>query len=331
MVLNPIRVSDLEKESFRTYMSNLISKMIDSGLSKTTIRLTIIHIKQFLDELVEPNIGTRKINYHPITSKFLKSQLALSNREKIKPSFYTEEKYFKLLEICSKEVRLVWRNHINGIKNPNHKIVFFTSLLQMIYGFRIGEILTTYLTYDLMELNHNKKSGYSYLTKIDEDGYIFDIYWKRKKGSVNVDFDVYSWIEPKDVVYKTELLKDHHKKHTYSTNIVDVIKSIYSNELKLMPTNPDTLRKWFKKHLLEGYNLTDSGIKTTHDLRDMMINFELHTQKTSFVDLSQMTRNDVSTIEEYYLHTSKELSISKSKKLKTKDRLTIIRNMMTEE
>ena len=331
VVENPISVRDLEKESFRSYMSDLITKMIDSGLSKTTIRLTIIHIKQFLDELVEPNIGRRRINYHPITSKFVKSQLAISNREKIKPNFYTEEKYFKLLEICSKEIRLVWRNHINGIKNQNYKIVFFTSLLQMIYGFRIGEILTTYLNYDLMELNHNKKSGYSYLTKTNEDGYIFDIYWKRKKGSVNVDFEVYSWVKPKGVVYKTELLKDHHKKHTYSTNIIDVIKSIYSNELKLIPTNPDTLRKWFKKHLLEGYNLTESGIKSTHDLRDMMINFELHTQKTSFVDLSQMTRNDTSTIEKYYLHTSKELSISKSKKLKTKTRLNEIRRMITEE
>lgn len=62
VVENPISVRDLEKESFRSYMSDLITKMIDSGLSKTTIRLTIIHIKQFLDELVEPNIGRRRIN-----------------------------------------------------------------------------------------------------------------------------------------------------------------------------------------------------------------------------------------------------------------------------
>ena len=115
------------------------------------------------------------------------------------------------------------------------------------------------------------------------------------------------------------------------TNIIDVVKKVYSNESKLLPTNPDTLRKWFKRYLIEDYKLTDYGIKQTHDLRDMMINFELHTQKTSFVDLSQMTRNDTSTIEEYYLHTSKELSISKSKKLKTKDRLSEIRRMMTEE
>jgi hypothetical protein len=183
----------------------------------------------------------------------------------------------------------------------------------------------------MMKNTHNKKSGYSYLTNTDDDGYILDIYWKRKRGSVNVDFDVYSWVKPIDTVHKEELIKEHHKKVTYLTNIIDVVKKVYSNETKLLPTNPDTLRKWFKRYLIEDYNLTDYGIKQTHDLRDMMINFELHTQKTSFVDLSQMTRNDTSTIEEYYLHTSKELSISKSKKLKTKDRLSEIRRMMTEE
>ena len=105
---------------------------------------------------------------------------------------------------------------------------------------------------------------------------------------------------------------------------------IYSTEKLLIPTNVDTLRRWFKRHILEGYELTDYGIKSTHDLRDMMINFQLHTQKTSFLDLSQMTRNSVKTIENYYLHTSKQLSISQSKKLKTRDILTEINKMMTE-
>ena len=331
VISNPVSLKDLEKESFKTYMSKFTSEMIEAGLSKSTIRVTIIHIKQFLDELVEPNVGKRKINYHPITSKFVKSQITVSQRDKIKPNFYTEDKYYNLLNICGKEVRTVWRNHIKGVQNPNHKVVFFTSLLQLIYGFRIGELLTTYLNYDLMKYNHNKKSGYSYLTNTDDDGYILDIYWKRKRGSVNVDFDVYSWVKPIDIVHKEELIKEHHKKVTYLTNIIDVVKKVYSNESKLLPTNPDTLRKWFKRYLIEDYKLTDYGIKQTHDLRDMMINFELHTQKTSFVDLSQMTRNDTSTIEEYYLHTSKELSISKSKKLKTKDRLSEIRKLMTEE
>ena len=327
----PISIEDVERETFKEYVSNFISYLIESGLSKSSIRVILVHLRQFLDELVEPTNGKRVINYHPITRKFIKSQFSQNVRDKELPNFYTEERYFRLLEICSKEVRSVWRSHIKGEDVPNHKIVFFTSLLQLIYGFRIGELLTTYKNIDLMNKHHTKKSGYSYLTETENDGYIVDILWKRKKGSVNIDFDVYSWVEPNEVVkYKTELVKENHKKPTYLTNIVDVIKVIYSNEKLLIPTNVDTLRRWFKKHILEGYELTEYGIKSTHDLRDMMINFQLHTQKTSFLDLSQMTRNSVKTIENYYLHTSKQLSISQSKKLKTRNILTEINKIMTE-
>lgn len=41
----------------------------------------------------------------------------------------------------------------------------------------------------------NSKEGYSYLKK-ETDGYIFEIYWKRKYGSVFVEFEVYSWVKP---------------------------------------------------------------------------------------------------------------------------------------
>lgn len=109
-----------------------------------------------------------------------------------------------------------------------------------------------------------------------------------------------------------------------------MILNLYPNEEYLFPINVDTIRKYFKNDVLTQSEIKDLGLKGTHDLRDMMINYELHTKGTSFVDLSQITRNNVSTIEKYYLHSSQELSKSKSKKLNIKNRIQEINKVMLE-
>lgn len=330
--LNPISVKDLQRESFREYANDYISWLVDIGLKPSTIRVTLVHFRQFLDELVEPRSGKKVIPYHPITSTFIKNQYSVSVRDKVHPDFYTEEKYINLLKICSKEMRDTWREYIKTGIVQKEKVIFFTSFLQLVYGFRIGELTTTYKSKTIKEDTHTTKSGFSFLEKTDENGYIFNIYWKRKWGSVNVDFDVYSWVKPPDYIpYKETYLEIHHLKPTYQTNIIDTIVFMFSDEILLIPTYVDTLRKYFRKELIKENGLEDYGIKSPHDLRDMMINYELHTKKTSFVDLSQMTRNKIQTIENYYLHTIKELSISQSRKLNTKNRLKEINSVLQGE
>jgi hypothetical protein len=328
VVKNPIGIRDVSKEGFRDYISGYVNYLLDEKLKPATIRVILVHLRQFLDELVQPTNGKQVIKYHPITRVFLKTQFSDNNRTKVQPNFYSEKKYSDLLEICSSEVRRCWREFIKtGIRPHNSEIVYFTSLLQLIYGFRIGELLSTYLSIEKYEeCETDKKSGNSYLEETSGYGYLFQIYWKRKRGSVNVDFEVYSWVEPPEgVPHKKEFQKENHQKPTYTTNIVDVMKTMFSDDKLLLPIGVDTLRSNFRKNLLEKFGMDKSGINTPHDLRDMMINYELHTKKTSFVDLSQMTRNTIQTIEKYYLHTSKELSISQSQKLNTKNRLVEVR------
>lgn len=328
----PIGLKDVQKESFKDYISDFISYLIDQNLKPPTIRVILVHLRQFLDELVEPRKGSKIIPYHPITRTFIKTQFSENVRDKVQPNFYTEEKYINLLKICSKEVRDTWREFIKTGQVKRSQVVFFTSLLQLIYGFRIGELLTTYTSYSTKDELHNSKGGYSYLDKTDKDGYIFNIYWKRKHGSVNVDFDVFSWTEPSEgFTYTETYFEEHHKKPTYQTNIIDTMMYMFSDGKLLLPIYVDTLRKYFRKELIKENGLEDYGIKSPHDLRDMMINYELHTKKTSFVDLSQMTRNKIQTIENYYLHTSKELSISQSRKLNTKNRLKEINSVLQGE
>jgi hypothetical protein len=327
---NPIDVGDVSREGFKDYFSGFINYLVDGGLKPNTIRVTIVHTRQFLDELSNPSIGKKVIPYHPITSHFIKSQYNVKKQKEEIPSFYSEEKYYQLMKFLTVRIREVWREYI---QNPELEVdkrfgVYFTSILQLFYGFRIGELLTTYQSVERYKTLHKSKGGYSYL-KRDKDGYIFEIYWKRKFGSVFVDFEVYSWRKPPSHIPHKEFFGDpKHTKPTYSTNIVDVILSLYPNENLLFPINEDTIRKYFSTDILSQPDIEVMGIKGTHDLRDMMINYELHTRGTSFVDLSQITRNNVQTIENYYLHSSKELSKSKSQKLNIKNRISELNKVM---
>ena len=327
---NPIDVGDVSREGFKDYFSGFINYLVDGGLKPNTIRVTIVHTRQFLDELSNPSIGKKVIPYHPITSHFIKSQYNVKKQKEEIPSFYSEEKYYQLMKFLTVRIREVWREYI---QNPELEVdkrfgVYFTSILQLFYGFRIGELLTTYQSVEQYKTLHKSKGGYSYL-KRDKDGYIFEIYWKRKFGSVFVDFEVYSWRKPPSHIPHKEFFGDpKHTKPTYSTNIVDVILSLYPNENLLFPINEDTIRKYFSTDILSQPDIEVMGIKGTHDLRDMMINYELHTRGTSFVDLSQITRNNVQTIENYYLHSSKELSKSKSQKLNIKNRISELNKVM---
>jgi hypothetical protein len=327
---NPIGISDVSREEFKDYFSNFINHLIDSGLKPNSIGISLVRVRQFLNELSNPSIGSKIIPYHPITSNFIKSQYSVKKQREEIPSFYTEERYFHLMTYLTVKIREVWREYI---KNPELEVdkrygVYFTSILQLFYGFRIGELLTTYQSDERYKTLHKSKGGYSFLKK-EKEGYIFEIYWKRKYGSVFVDFEVYSWTKPPSYVpYKEFYKRENHTKPTYSTNIVDVILHLYPNGDFLFPINETTIRKYFTTDILSHPDITEIGLKGTHDLRDMMINYELHTQGTSFVDLSQITRNNVQTIENYYLHSSKELSKSKSQKLNIKNRLEVLNKVM---
>ena len=319
---NPIGTKQVERDDFREYVSSYITYLIELGQAPNTTRVHIIHLKQFLDHLVEPVFGRRVINNHSITQTFLKSQFAVRREENKVPSFFTEDKYISLLKFCSINVRRVWRDYIKtGVRPHISEMVYFSSLLQLLYGFRIGELIKCYRNKEVKDASYKGKGGYTYLVS-EGNGYIIDVFWKNRFGSVYIDFEVYSWSKPStEVKHRSFLDSPIHKKETYATHIIDVLTELFPSDRLLFPIDVDTLRKFFKVAILDGAGASDMGLEGTHDLRDMMINYELHIKGTSFLDLSQITRNKVSTIEKYYLHSSRELSVSKTRKLNTKDRL----------
>jgi integrase len=62
------------------------------------------------------------------------------------------------------------------------------------------------------------------------------------------------------------------------------------------------------------------GISTTHDLRDMCINYLIHTKGYSPTEISKLTRHSIQTMETYYLHRNKRISVESSERFKTKQR-----------
>jgi len=171
---------------------------------------------------------------------------------------------------------------------------------------------------------YNNKDGFYYLY-VDgrRDGYFFEIYYKKKQGRVFVDYPIFSWSNkpPEHIPHKVE--KDTvYKKLNYSTNIIELIITFFSTDSRLISTNKTEVINHFKKVIVDENKFGEKGVYTSHDLRDMCINYLIHTQKKNLVDVSQLTRHDVKTLETYYLHNSKDISRQKSEDLNTKNRLS---------
>jgi len=328
VVQHPIPLKSIEKVDFKDYFFQYVNHLVDSKLSPNTIRIHIVQVRSFFDHLVDPVVGKGVIKSHPITPKMVKSIFIIKKQELIKPNFYSEQTYLELLELCNKKVREVWIEWIkNGVKPPKKDVIYFTSLLQLVYGFRIGEIVNCFPTYKMKVELYNNKDGFSYLD-VDgkRDGYFFEIYYKKKQGRVFVDYPIFSWSNkpPDDTPHRVE--KDTtYKKLNYSTNLIEVIKTLYSTEIRLISTHKTEVINHFKKVIVEENKFGEKGVNTSHDLRDMCINYLIHTQKKNLVDVSQLTRHDVKTLETYYLHNSKDISRKKSEDLNTKNRLSEVK------
>lgn len=321
---NPISLKMVSTDDFKEYVSGYILYLIENGLKPNTVRVQLVHLRQFLDELVEPTKGSPLINRNPITIKFIKSQFSINKQDEIKPNFYNEKTYRQLLELCNKRVREIWIDWIKKReKPPKRDLVYFTSLLQLVYGFRIGEIINCYISYEKKEENHNKKDGFSYIGEwVKDKGYNIIIFYKKKYGEVFVDYTIHSWNHKPPEGINHIRTDDLYKKENYSTNIIDVIHTLFSSEKKLTSTYLDTHLGFFKEIIVKELGFEKKGVNTSHDLRDMCINYLVHTKRESLETVSQLTRHDVKTLQTYYLHYNSDISRKKSEDLNTKNRLS---------
>lgn len=318
-----VYLNDCVKVEFGDTIIHYVTELKISYKSNT-VRRHLTTVKLFLNDLVQPRSGKPLIPSHPVSPLFLKRNFNFK-REISTPiqNFYTEEVYNTMFKICGEKVRIIWNTYIKeGIQTvKTSDLVYFISLLQLNYGFRIGEVIETYLNEETFRKYYSGKGGYSYLEKDEDDNnYTFHIFTKNKFGKVYVDYSVFSWTEPPEGFTTNRLTIDEFKTQPYVSNIVEIMNKLFSNKTHLVSLDRSSYFNYFKKVIVESEGFGKFGVSSSHDLRDMCINYLIHTKGYSPTEISQLTRHSIQTLENYYLHRSKKISIQLSEKLKTKGR-----------
>jgi hypothetical protein len=318
-----LSLSDCVKVEFGREIITYVSEM-KFRYKQNTVKRHLTSVKMFLNDLVQPKSGKPIISSHPITPLFLKRNFNF--RKEITSeieNFYSEDVYNLLFNLCGQKVREVWSSYLKeGIQSvKTSDLVYFLTLLQLNYGFRIGELIDSYRNEDLFKKNYLGKGGYSYIER-DENGmnYTFHIFTKNRLGMVYVDYGIYSWVQHPEDIPNRRLSSEEFKTQPYEFNIVEVMVRLFSNKTHLISLDRTSYFKLFKEIIVDTEGFGKYGIKTTHDLRDMCINYLIHTKGYSPTEISKLTRHSIQTMETFYLHRNKQISIKSSELFNTKQR-----------
>jgi len=150
---------------------------------------------------------------------------------------------------------MVGKFHTNQpAENPiGTDIVYFISLLQLRYGFRVGEILNAFRDREGMiksGASEFKMRSYFELDKEDENLYLFHILnSKNRNRIVPIDETIWSFhhkppmLDGKQLGYKVEFeTKDGKKDYRWETNIIDVCKFLWPSSYYLFQS-PNYIQK----------------------------------------------------------------------------------------
>ena len=318
-----LSLSDCVKVEFGNDIISYVSEL-KLRYKPNTVKRHLTSVKMFLNDLVQPKSGKPLIPSHPITPLFLKRNFSF-RKEPISEiqNFYSEEVYNLMFNLCGQKVREVWGSYlkegIHSVKTSD--LVYFVSLLQLNYGFRIGELLDSYRSEELFRRFYSGKGGFSFIEK-DEDelNYTFQIFTKNRMGMVYVDYGIFSWNPPPEDVPHRRLSSEEFKTQPFVFNVVEVMIRLFSNKTHLISLDRTSYFKLFKEVMVETEGFGKYGISTTHDLRDMCINYLIHTKGYSPTEISKLTRHSIQTMETYYLHRNKRISVESSERFKTKQR-----------
>jgi len=321
---NKLNVVDCTKIEFGEHIIMYVAEM-KVKYKLNTIKRHLTSIKMFLNDLVQPKSGKPIISSHPISPLFLKRNFNFRKElSSTDDNFYSEDVYNLLFNLCATRVREIWINYQSkGIRTiDSSNLVYFITLLQLNYGFRIGEIIDAYKSKSIYTDKYVGKGGFSYIERdIDDISYTFTISTKNKLGMVYVDYGIFSWNKPFDKTPHRRLTEDEFKTMPYEYNIIEVMLVLFSNKTHLVSLDRSSYFKLFKEIIVEKEAYGTHGVKTTHDLRDMCINYLMHTKGYSPTEIAQLTRHSIHTMEMYYLHRNKALSKQSSQLFNTKKRL----------
>ncbi len=346
------------------------------SIRRTTAKSYLRNIRFFCDWLVKDTAlgGMGMFSYHPFTTDFqielIKNTYGkyIPVKDKNEMVLFRPKDYEKCVNECVEIVRDKWisvckskgdlsvlrrgyyeksdiqngvgRFHTNQpANNPiGADIVYFISLLQLRYGFRVGEILNAFRDEDSMIKSEASEYGMrSYFEKDrdDENLYLFTILnSKNRNRIVPIDETIWSFHHkpPHDLGVKVEFeTKGGKKDYRWETNIIDVCKYLWpdsyylfqSPNYKQKPNQPYRSNYYlniFKNRMVEeesqvirnrkkggesienwnGLGWRNRSIFSSHHLRKYFISYMIRKEGVEPLELSEITGHTIETMLSYY-------------------------------
>lgn len=335
-----LTLNDVDGKHSRIVFKNWFESLVRRGLKKSTIKTYLKSVRLFLEDLGKsteyPN-GYGLIDINVITTDF-QNELLKTIRGKDKEEIikeYREEYYIKVRQLFTLKVREIWENYCNNkrldpIRDSNGKVnqpsnslgsdvVYFISLVQIITGTRVKEVLHSFVNESSMtshrEMNNTPYSEYySYWTyREDYEMYFLTIRFKNKIRNVPVKETIFSYHRPPDGVphkYRKYERKQNGYEGVYETDLIDVLFELSSNEYfmfpspniyssKLQPRSMNYYLTTFNNVIKEGQKTYQYGINTTHNLRSYYISFMIR-NGVPLLDLCEIVGHSLRTLEQRY-------------------------------
>ena len=217
-------------------------------------------------------------------------------------------------------------------------IVYFISLLQLRYGFRISEILHSYRNKEYWEANKQDNLQSSYFREVtdgDDYYYVLEIRnSKLKNRSVPIEETIWSWNKPPFNI--KSIAKTNPKGEThYETNIIDVIFALFPKSTLTFPSPNFHTKKdkgystnyylnLFKEKMVNdetdgGLGWGSYGINSSHHLRAFFISYMLRKKGVLPLDVCEITGHNLNTMMRYYTRVSEESKRNTLQKSKLRD------------
>ena len=346
------------------------------NLVRGTIKSFIQNCRYFLDWLVKPieEDGRELFKEHLITLEYqthLIKSIVGETSSKLDYIDFKQSNY----DLCVKEsatfIRDVWIEYCKnegdlepireqrlsyihktkegGIKGSIQKnqpknqiimsdIVYFISLLQLRYGFRISEILHSYRDKESWMACKNDNSQSSYFREVtdgDEYYYVLEIRnSKLKNRSVPIEETIWSWNKPPFEIKSVTKTNQKGETH-FETNIIDVIFALFPKSTLTFPSPNFHTKKdkgystnyylnLFKEKMVNdesdgGLGWGTYGINSSHHLRAFFISYMLRKKGVLPLDVCEITGHNLNTMMKYYTRVSEESKRNTLQKSKLRD------------
>ena len=345
-------------------------------IRRATIKNYLRSVRFFMDWMVSEDFGFGLFESHKFTLDFqikLISELWgdwIPPQDKNDMILFRQEDYKKCINDCVEIVREKWisicksggdkevlrrgyneRTSVEGIKGRFHTnqpadnpigidIVYFVSLLQLRYGFRISEILKSFRSEEDMNKFGTPVEMRSYFSKDSHNTDVYLLYIlnsKNRNRIVPIDETIWSFHEKppmhngkqlgKKIEFKT---KDGKKDFRWETNIIDVCMFLFPQSAYLFtspnfnskPNQPYQTNYYiglFKNRMVEeektiirnrksgvykekfdGLGWKNRLITSTHHLRKYFISYMIRQDGVQPQELAEICGHTIQTMLEHY-------------------------------